>query len=154
MRAFAENRTVAARKMELRDVERVARLETESFTAPWSADTFAHLLDRPGCELWVLEDPEVGVIGYAVLWCILDQGELANLAVAGSHRRQGHGSYLLSRVMEVARDRGVERLYLEVRVSNTAAVDLYRSFGFVEVGLRSKYYDRPVEDALMMVVKP
>jgi len=154
MRAFAPERLVAARKMELRDVEHVARLELESFTAPWSADTFTHLLDRPGCELWVLDDPEAGVVGYAVLWCILDQGELANIAVAASHRGQGHGAYLLQRVMEVARDRGVERLYLEVRVSNTSAADLYRSFGFTEVGRRKNYYDRPVEDAVMMVVKP
>lgn len=154
MRAFVPERLVAARKMEPRDVERVAQLEVESFTAPWSVDTFAHLLDRPGCELWVLDDPEAGVVGYAVLWCILDQGELANIAVARSHRGQGHGAYLLSRVMEVARGRGVERVYLEVRVSNTTAVELYRSFGFTEVGLRRKYYDRPVEDAVMMVAKP
>jgi len=143
----------AARKMELRDVERVGQLEIEAFTAPWSADTFVHLLDRPGCELWVLEDPEVGVVGYAVLWCILDQGELANLAVAESHRGQGHGACLLARVVEVAKERGVERLYLEVRVSNTAAAEMYRSFGFTEVGRRKKYYDRPVEDALMLVAK-
>lgn len=153
MRARAPRRVVVARRMDAVDVERVARIEADSFTAPWRADTFEHLLDRPGCELWVLDDPEAGVVGYAVLWCILDQGELANIAVVESHRGQGHGAYLLGRIMDVARTRGVETLYLEVRLSNTGAAELYRSFGFTEVGRRKKYYDKPVEDALMMAAK-
>lgn len=148
--ARAPRQVVAARKMTLRDVQRVAAIEIATFSSPWTADSFAGLLERPGCELWVLEDSESGVVGYAVLWCIADQGELANLAVAESHRNEGHGSYLLRRMVEVARERGVERIYLEVRASNRAAAELYRSFGFVEVGRRKKYYDRPVEDALLM----
>ena len=153
VKAQAPRRTVSARRMAHEDVERVAELEVESFTCPWTADSFAHLLDRDGCELWVLEDPEAGVVGYAVLWCIGDQGELANFAVASSHRGKGHGAYLLTRMLEVARGREVERIYLEVRASNAAAEGLYRSFGFTEVGRRRKYYDKPVEDALLMAVE-
>ncbi len=153
MRARAPQRVVVARRMDSGDVERVARIEADSFSAPWKADTFASLLGRPGCELWVLDDPEAGVVGYAVLWCILDQGELANIAVVESHRGQGHGAYLLGRIMDVARTRGVETLYLEVRLSNTGAAELYRAFGFTEVGRRKKYYDKPIEDALMMAAK-
>lgn len=148
----APRQTVTARKMALGDVSRVAELEAVSFSCPWSADSFAYLLDRDGCELWVLDDPEAGVVGYAVLWCIADQGELANFAVAPSHRRQGHGAYLLTRMIEVAREREVERIYLEVRVSNEAAAALYRSFGFEEVGRRKRYYDKPIEDALLMTL--
>lgn len=150
MRARVPEWAVAVRKMTLADVRRVAEIEAVSFTSPWTADAFAGLLDRPGCELWVLENREAGVVGYAVLWCILEQGELANIAVAEEHRGRGHGSYLLTRMLEVARDRGIERIYLEVRVSNAAAAELYRSFGFEEVGRRKKYYDRPIEDALLM----
>jgi ribosomal-protein-alanine N-acetyltransferase len=54
--------------------------------------------------------------------------------------------------VDLARERGVEALYLEVRVSNTAA-GLYRSFGFTQVGVRKKYYDHPVEDGLVMVLR-
>jgi len=135
------------------DVLRVAEIEAASFTAPWKADTFESLLDRPGAELWVLDDPDDGVVAYAVLWCILDQGELANIAVAGGHRGRGHGRYLLGKVLEVARARGVEALYLEVRVSNASAIELYRSFGFTPVGTRKNYYEKPTEDALLMVRK-
>jgi ribosomal-protein-alanine N-acetyltransferase len=136
------------------DVPRVAALEMASFTAPWKADTFERLLDRSsGCHLLVLEDGDEGVVAYAVLWCILDQGELANLAVAESHRGRGWGRRLLDQVMDGARRQGVKSLYLEVRVSNAAAIELYRSSGFTDVGFRKKYYDRPVEDALIMVAQ-
>lgn len=152
MRAAAPGWAVP-REMDAGDVERVTEIETASFTSPWKADTFQALLDRPGVELWVLDDPEDGVVAYAVLWCILDQGELANIAVAEEHRGRGHGRRLLMKVLEVARANGVESLFLEVRASNESAIALYTTFGFTEVGRRKKYYDKPVEDALVMVRK-
>lgn len=144
---------VVVRHMVADDVERVAEIEREAFTSPWEADTFRTLLQRPGAELWVMEEPASGVFAYAVVWCILDQGELANIAVEASHRGKGHGARLLRKVMDVARARGVESLYLEVRVSNTRAADLYRGFGFTQVGVRKRYYDSPTEDALLMVAR-
>lgn len=143
-----------ARPMRPGDVDRVVAIEEESFTSPWRADTFHTLLDRPGAELWVLEAPGEGVIGYSVLWCILDQGELANIAIAPAYRGKGHGASLLGKVLEIARSRGVESLYLEVRISNTKAAELYRSFGFTQVGIRKRYYDSPTEDAILMVARP
>lgn len=148
----APPRTIA-RRMAASDVARVAEIEAEAFSSPWKADTFHTLLERPGAELWVLAEPDAGVVAYAVVWCILDQGELANIAVAEPYRRQGYGAYLLSHVVGVARDRGVDSLYLEVRVSNTRAADLYRAFGFREIGVRRDYYDHPREDALLMVMR-
>lgn len=142
---------VQVRRMAVDDVDRVVSIEAEAFTSPWKAETFQTLLERTGAELWVLDEQEAGVVAYAVLWCILDQGELANIAVAATHRGRGYGSYLLSHVLDVADDRGVESLYLEVRLSNTGAADLYRRFGFHEVGRRRDYYDSPREDALLMV---
>jgi len=141
------------RKMRAGDVQVVAAIEAEAFTSPWSAETFTSLLDRSGLELLVLEDEREGVIGYAVLWCILDQGELANVAVTPRVRGRGLGTFLLRRVIDVARARGIETVYLEVRPSNAAAVRLYHAFGFQEVGLRKGYYDQPREDALIMSAK-
>jgi ribosomal-protein-alanine N-acetyltransferase len=135
------------------DVESVAAIEAEAFTSPWSVQTFASLLDRSGLELLVLEDEHEGVIGYAVLWCILDQGELANVAVTPRLRGRGLGTFLLGRVIEIARARGIENVFLEVRPSNTVAVELYRRFGFQEVGLRKGYYDQPREDALILAAR-
>jgi len=144
---------VVARRMAAPDVDRVVAIEAAAFTSPWRADTFLTLLERPGAELWVLDDPDEGVVGYAVVWCILDQGELANIAVVDTHRGRGYGTYLLTRVIDIARERGVEALYLEVRVSNTGAAELYRRFGFEQVGVRRNYYDAPREDAVVMVLR-
>lgn len=144
---------VRARPMTASDVERVAQLELESFTSPWKADTFEALLDRPAAEMWVLDHHKDGVVGYFVLWCILDQGELANIAITEAHRGTGYGALLLRQALEVARERGVEALYLEVRVSNEAASKLYGRFGFTQVGVRRNYYDHPVEDGVVMVLR-
>jgi len=141
---------IAVRSMVAEDVDAVVSIETEAFSSPWRRETFLELVDRPGLEFLVVEDGEAGIIGYAVLWCILDQGELANMAITPGFRGRGLGSFLLSRIMDLARERGVQTVYLEVRVSNKSAVRLYTQFGFVDVGVRRAYYEHPREDARVM----
>lgn len=141
---------VTIRALAAGDVDAVVAIEVAAFSSPWRRETFLDLLDRPGLELLVMEHREAGIIGYAVLWCILDQGELANMAVIPGFRRRGLGGFLLSRVLEIARERGVETIYLEVRASNKSAMRLYTRFGFSEVGVRRSYYEHPKEDALVM----
>lgn len=131
------------------DVEAVADLEARAFSRPWRADTFRTLLERPGAELVVLEC-DGAFAGYAVLWCILDQGELANIAIEEGLRGRGLGGALLDHVLELARARGVCTLFLEVRVGNRAAAELYASRGFSEIGRRTDYYDEPREDARVL----
>jgi ribosomal-protein-alanine N-acetyltransferase len=101
--------------------------------------------------LLVLEVPPHRVAGYAVLWCIQDQGELANVAVIPELRDRGLGSYLLDEVIEIARGRGVENLYLEVRLSNARARSMYASRDFQEIGVRRDYYENPREDGRVLV---
>jgi len=138
--------------MRTSDVEVVVGIETEAFSSPWKSETFAGLLGRDTVELIVMADEKEGVIGYAVLWCILDQGELANVALTPGHRGVGLGSHLLRHVLRMAAERGVRKLFLEVRASNQQALDLYDRFHFVEVGLRRGYYNDPQEDARVMMV--
>lgn len=134
------------------DVAAVADLEAQSFSSPWHPSTFLRLLDRPGAELWVLEkDGEV--MAYAVLWCVLDQAELANIAVRPEVRGRGLGSALLDHVLDVARGRGIRSVFLEVRESNRVARDLYAGRGFEEVGVRRGYYDTPSEDARVLELR-
>ena len=139
------------RPMQDADVEAVAEIESSAFTTPWKATTFRLLLDRPGAVLLVLEIPPVPVAGYAVLWCIQDQGELANIAVIPELRDQRLGAYLLDRVLDVARERSVESLFLEVRVSNVRARSMYVSRGFDEIGVRRDYYEKPREEARVLM---
>lgn len=142
---------VTVRTMTARDVDAVVAIETEAFSSPWQRDTFLGLLERPALELLVLEDRTAGIVGYAVLWCILEQGELANMAIVPSSRRRGLGRVLLSHVLDRARSRGVETVFLEVRESNERAVRLYTQFGFSDVGVRRAYYEHPKEDARVMM---
>lgn len=152
------------RRMTAADLPAVVAIETEAFSTPWQLDTFEGLLDRDELELLVLagggESADGGegaagsdeVLGYAVLWCVLDQGELANIAVRPELRGRGLGARLLEQVVAVSRRRRVTKLYLEVRDSNDGALRLYERFGFREVGRRTSYYKEPREDARVMAL--
>ena len=131
------------------DVPEVARIETTAFSTPWSEGTFRSLLDRSGVELWVAEWGDQ-LAAYAILWKVLDEGELANLAVRRDLQGRGIGSGLLSRMLEVAEDSGVRSLYLEVRESNGRAREMYARRGFHEIGVRKGYYEGPREDAWVL----
>ncbi len=131
------------------DAAAVARMEAATFSTPWKEDTFHSLLERPGVELWVA-DLDGEVAAYAILWCILEEGELANIAVRDDLRGRGIGSELLDWMLGVAERCGVRNLYLEVRESNEGALRLYGGRGFMEIGVRKGYYERPREDARVL----
>lgn len=131
------------------DVQAVAALEALSFPTPWKPRTFHRLLANPSVETWVATAAD-GIVAYAILWCVLDQAELANIAVAPDHRGKGIGGRLLDHALAVGRRRGVRTVFLEVRPSNTGARRLYEARGFQEVGRRPDYYQEPVEDALVL----
>jgi len=137
------------RPMTLSDVSEVVRIETTAFSTPWSERTFRSLLHRSGVELWVAEWGDQ-LAAYAILWKVLDEGELANIAVRKDLRGCGIGSGILNRILEVAEDSGVRSLYLEVRESNGLAREMYARRGFHEIGVRKGYYEVPREDARVL----
>ncbi len=139
------------RRARKNDLARVAEIEAASFTTPWSASTFRSLLDRSGPVLLVAEDGAGELVGYAVMWSYGDQGELANIAVADGWRGRGIGALLMDTILETAQHTGVRELFLEVRESNTRASAMYEHRGFELVGRRPAYYERPREDALVLV---
>lgn len=140
------------RPMHPSDLSQVVAIEREAFTTPWSEETFRSLFHRDPWVLLVLEEEQgAGISGYAVLGCVLEQGELANIAVRSRDRGKGLGGLLLDHVVREAVDRGVQQLFLEVRVSNTAAAALYAARGFQEIGIRKNYYEEPREHARVLV---
>lgn len=129
----------------------VAALEKRCFPAdPWSENLFRFALGSPNSTILLAEGADGTLLGYAVLYSVLDEGNLDNLAVARSFRRQGVADALLSALAGLCRERGIVRLMLEVRASNVPALALYRKYGFAEVGRRKNYYDNPREDAILM----
>ncbi len=137
------------RKMRALDLPIVMEIELATFTMPWSEATFRGLLRRSDSDLYIAERRGL-VAGYAVFWAVTDQGELGNVAVAEAFRGKGIGSKLVEAVLERAAQRGVHEVFLEVRKSNEGAQNLYKAFGFFEVGKRKNYYLQPTEDALVM----
>ncbi len=119
-----------------------------AFSDPWSANDFAECVTS-GVPFLVAAQRGV-VAGYAVGLCAGDEGEILNLGVAPAHRGKGVGRGLVGHLLGALRERGVRVVYLEVRESNTVARGLYESLGFREVARRTRYYRRPVEDAVVL----
>ncbi len=140
----------AVRPAGFRDLAEVAALERRCYADPWPPSSFASLPDNPAVYFAVGTRADGGLLGYVIAWHVLDESELANLAVESSARRSGIGAQLLDSALEDARQRASSRVYLEVRESNVSARQLYSSRGFAEIGRRKKYYRSPEEDALIL----
>ncbi len=132
------------------DVTAIAGIERTAFSDPWSAAGFRSLLDAPATRFTVAE-LDGRVAGYSVVIQAGDEAELANIAVDESARRRGVGRVLLTAALAEAARSGVQAMYLEVRASNVAAQALYEALGFTPAGRRRGYYQRPDEDALVLV---
>ena len=140
--------------MRVEDVAQVHAIERLSFPLPWSRESFI----REICEIdnsrlpVVVEDEETRaeVMGYACWWEVADECHVTNFAVAPAHRRKGVGDFLLGRILEDAKDRGLLRATLEVRLGNAAAIALYEKWGFTAAAMRPRYYPDNREDALVM----
>jgi ribosomal-protein-alanine N-acetyltransferase len=133
------------------DLPAIAEIEASAYSNPWHPDTFRSLLRQSRAKVLVAEDKDGGVAGYAVYWWVLEQAELANLAVRGDQQGQGLGGAILDRALLMAGSQGVESVFLEVRVSNESARRLYASRGFRQISVREGYYQNPKEDALILV---
>ncbi len=133
-----------------------AALEALCFSSPWSAHSL-ELLTSDGIGVgYLLTVPTEGgslVAAYGGMLITVDEGQITNIAVHPDHRRQGFGAAIVRALLRHARDCKLESVSLEVRASNTAAIELYRAAGFAEAGRRKGFYQKPVEDALVMVCK-
>jgi ribosomal-protein-alanine acetyltransferase len=144
--------TVLWRPLTESDLEAVAALEREAHAAPWTAGNFRDALAAGyGMAVGVAGG---AVVAYGVLLFAPGEVQLLNLTVAPGARRQGIGRALLQRFLDDARARGAEQCFLEVRVTNEAAIALYMQEGFAAVARRAGYYPAAEaglrEDALVM----
>lgn len=92
------------------------------------------------------------MVAYGVLYSAADEADIANIAVMPKNRGCGIGYSLLSKMVDLARYKGAKRIFLEVRESNAAAIELYKKLGFINVGKRKNYYTNPREDAIVMIL--
>lgn len=138
--------------MAMGDVDDVYALETSVYPHPWTRNNFVDSL-AAGYHGWVLRDDAGTLAGYFLLMAAVDEAHLLNVAVAAPRQRQGLALYLLDKAAACARGLSMVSMLLEVRPSNTRALDIYERYGFVQIGRRKGYYpahDGQREDAIVM----
>ncbi|HEU5047453.1 MAG TPA: ribosomal protein S18-alanine N-acetyltransferase [Rickettsiales bacterium] len=131
------------------DTEALAAIHRSCFETPWDAQAIAELLYYSGTQALVAQD----YTGFALTRTIYDELEILTLAVSPEHRRHGIGKALLEAILNWAREKGVKTIFLEVRISNEAAQELYKNAGFELLNTRKDYYrnaDGTHEDAAVM----
>lgn len=132
-----------------RHIDAIAELEKLCFSQPWSYDALAEELKNDTAFFHVAETDGV-VSGYVGLHIVCGQAFITNIAVLPQYRRMGVAKKLLNSLFITAEKFDLEFISLEVRPSNTPAINLYKSFGFEEIGMRKNFYRNPNEDALIM----
>lgn len=135
--------SVVIAPMQAEHVTSVAALEHACFSRPWSAEALTEELHNPTARFLVALDSET-VVGYIGMHVLFGEASITNVAVSPARRREGIAATLLRAAAE-----GVKRITLEVRASNAAAIALYEREGFSRDGIRPRFYDRPVEDAVL-----
>jgi [ribosomal protein S18]-alanine N-acetyltransferase len=140
----------AIRRMTLEDVSAVHEIDTLSFSLPWSERSFRfEVAENPVARNWVAESSG-RIAAMLVLWLIVDEAHIATIATHPDFRRQGIGERLMIAALASARNEGAGRAFLEVRAGNAGALELYKKYGFIVVGVRRGYYKDNNEDAILM----
>lgn len=141
--------TAVIRPIRAEDATELARIERETFSSPWSEQSFAELPNHP-YSIYMVAELEDTVIGCAGLTLLGEEGDIDKVMVRENYRGQGIARSMLNELMGEAERQGVTDFTLEVRVGNETAIRLYKSLGFVSEGIRPKFYTKPVEDAVIM----
>ena len=143
------------RRLELRDLNAIEKIERASYRTPWSRSMFAGELAKPSSISLGAFDPGTHeLLGYLIISRYVDAWHVMNVAVDPDHRGRGVATMLLERLFDLTADDARRGYTLEVRVSNEKAIDLYERLGFRSRGLRRGYYTDNREDALIMWKDP
>jgi ribosomal-protein-alanine N-acetyltransferase len=138
------------RRMTLDDLEQVMQVENAVYEFPWSERIFSDCI-RVGYHCWLaLQQQEV--VGHAVISIVADESHMLNLSIAHSQQGKGYGRQFIEFLVNEARAQQAQTMLLEVRPSNTVAINCYNSVGFNEIGCRKDYYPAHDgrEDALLL----
>lgn len=150
----SELETITIRRMEPQDVDGIIAIEEKAYgDHHWSKESFLNELNNELAYYYVLFNSEGILVGYAGSWHILDEAHITNIAISTDFRRRKYGEALLKRIIDDCYKEKIKYITLEVRVSNTAAINLYTKYGFSSFGTRKGYYQNNNEDALIMWTK-
>lgn len=140
---------ITTEKMTLSHISAVAEIERECFSSPWSENALKEETENPNARFFVaISDGKV--VGYGGMHSVLGENYIDNIAVAHTYRRKGVATAILAVLEETAEKEDGIFITLEVRESNTVAINLYEKSGYKRVGTRKKFYTFPTEDAAIM----
>ena len=143
-----ESKNIIYRRMTPEDVPFISKLEEETFSMPWSADSFLEMISKEDARYYVAQ-MDGRLLGGCGLLMIAGEGNITNVVIAPEARNQGIGTEMLKHLMEEGNREGITAYTLEVRVSNAAAIHVYEKLGFVSEGIRPGFYEKPTEDAMI-----
>jgi len=129
----------------------LVELEKIIFSDAWSYGMFANELESEFSNFFVLKNEKDEIIAYFGLWIVQDEGHINNFAVIPDYRSLGIANKLMEEIFNIGNEYNVSMYFLEVRKSNSPAINLYKKYGFCEIGVRKLYYRNPREDALLMM---
>ncbi len=136
-------------KMTEQYIPRVAELEKQCFSTPWSETALSEELSNSFARFFVaLSNGEI--VGYIGSHNVLGEVYITNVAVFPEYRKKGIGEALIKKLIEAVKNENADFITLEVRKSNASAIKLYEKCGFCAVGERKSFYEKPCEDAILM----
>lgn len=141
---------IEIREMNFEDIEAVTKIERENFSVPWDETGFLSFMIREGT-IFLTAILDGRIVGYCGLISAADEADITNVSVALDARHQGIGNKLIEELIKEAEAMGIKKIFLEVRESNIPAISLYNKYNFKQVGIRKDYYEKPTENALLML---
>lgn len=134
------------REMQIADLKQVMTIERSVFTMPWTEQYFRELIEMKQAYVGVGDE----VLGYICLLIYAEKLLITNLAVKKVFQRKKIGTKFIRFAVEMAMQKGIAELTLDVRPSNRAAIEFYEKLDFVEIGRKPYYYSHPTEDSIVM----
>ncbi len=142
---------IKIRRMMLRDLNEVYKIEEESYAHPWDRLEFVKEIKGNKFAYYFVCLLEGKIIGFLGMWIVFEEAHITNIAISPSYRRKGIGSALIDFSESYAKSRNAKRIVLEVRTSNKEAINLYLKKGFKYASIKKNYYLDNFEDAFEMI---
>ena len=131
-------------------IEQVLQVEEACFSIPWTREDFQREMRENKMAIYRIAMLDDKIVGYAGMWHVVTEGHITNVAVLEQYRRRGVAKALMEEVINIAQQKQMIGITLEVRISNIAAQKLYTKYGFRPEGFRKNYYQDTKEDAVIM----
>ena len=129
-------------KMTLEDLNSIKDILTSEFDDFWNYNILKDELESKNSKYIVVKDIESNdeIVGFAGIKIFIDEADIMNIVVKKDYRNKGIGSLILENLILLCNKSNLKSLSLEVNEKNIPAINLYKKFGFKNIGIRKNYY--------------